>query len=906
MINSTKNYRTLVELASDGFIIYDLEGKIIDFNESACHFIGYAADELRQLRLTQLFFEEEIKERPIYFEGLQKGKETIDIRRIKRKDGSGFFAEIRSKMLEDGSIMALARDITERRNAEEELRLSEERWKFAWEGSNDGIWDWDIKSRKVYVSVRGKEIFGYSADDEFDHYDVWRKRLHPDDTEAVLAKFKEHFEGRTPFYIAEHRALCKDGNYKWVLVKGKVVTWTPDGTPARMIGSHSDISERKTAEQALHLSNERFSMIGKTINDAVFDWDLETNKIWWNESHYTLFGFDPEKPIPTQVAWLEKIHPDDRHLLSKTYDPDPVSNRQSWSQQIRFLRHDGTFGTLFHRSVALFNEEKRPVRLMGAFTDITGVKAAEEKLKKNYDQLQAIANLTEAVSRATNLPDIYELALDALTRTIGADRASVLLFDANDVMRFKASRGLSDEYRSHTEGHTPWSKGEKDAQPILVTNVEAEPSLAGLLNVITDEGIAALGFIPLVFNQQLLGKFMIYYNHCHEFGEEEIRLLNTIAREVAFAIAETQSQIALLASEQRYRDVINNVKEVLFQTDKNANFLFLNPAWAEITGYEVNDSIGHSITEFIYIEDLQHFLHAFEAVIDRKVDACKQNIRIKTNSGTIRWFEINKRLNLDETGKSIGTTGTLNDITERKIAEEAIVNTTRQLRQLAAHLQEVREEERTMIAREIHDELGQQLTVIKMDLSWLTERIMTDQPLVNDKLNGVSALLDNVIRTVRRLSSELHPSLLDDLGLVATIDWHLHDFENRSGIKTEFSEPEEEPHLPPPVKTGLYRIFQESLTNVLRHAQATAVKISLTNHDGQIALTISDNGKGFDSALVYGKKTLGLLSMKERTMLMGGEYTVLSRPGEGTTVIVTLNEQNQQQLANDAGRVNFN
>jgi PAS domain-containing protein len=143
-------------------------------------------------------------------------------------------------------------------------------------------------------------------------------------------------------------------------------------------------------------------MIGRTINDAVFDWDLETNKIWWNESHFTLFGFNPDLPIPSQVLWLEKIHPDDRHLLSKTYDPDPVSNRQSWSQQVRFLRQDGTIGTLFHRSVAEFNDDKRAVRLMGAFTDITGVKAAEEKLKKNYDQLQALANLTEAVSRATS------------------------------------------------------------------------------------------------------------------------------------------------------------------------------------------------------------------------------------------------------------------------------------------------------------------------------------------------------------------------------------------------------------------------------------------------------------------------------------------------------------------------
>jgi signal transduction histidine kinase len=233
------------------------------------------------------------------------------------------------------------------------------------------------------------------------------------------------------------------------------------------------------------------------------------------------------------------------------------------------------------------------------------------------------------------------------------------------------------------------------------------------------------------------------------------------------------------------------------------------------------------------------------------------------------------------------------EIEERKKVEEKLNESYKQIRSLSEHLQNIREEERTRIAREIHDELGQLLTVLKMDIGWLNKKINNTSDGMKEKLKDISQLVDTTVQSVRRISSELRPSLLDDLGLVAAMEWHLKEFEHRTNIKTFFQEPEEDLELSDGVKTGLFRIFQESLTNVARHAQASEIHVSLTNYDGMLRLSIQDNGTGFDPQMVSEKRTLGILGMKERTEMMGGEYQIQTETGKGTTITVRLPVQKE-------------
>ncbi|HUR67266.1 MAG TPA: sensor histidine kinase, partial [Chitinophagaceae bacterium] len=229
----------------------------------------------------------------------------------------------------------------------------------------------------------------------------------------------------------------------------------------------------------------------------------------------------------------------------------------------------------------------------------------------------------------------------------------------------------------------------------------------------------------------------------------------------------------------------------------------------------------------------------------------------------------------------------IRDLTERLKAERELAASYEAIRKLTDHLQNIREEERTNMAREIHDELGQQLTVLKMDISWLKKKLQDKDEAIQQKITDLLSMLDETVRTVRRISSELRPSLLDDLGLTAAIEWHLKEFEERSGLKTTLRATELNLQLPDYIKTGLFRIFQESLTNVARHAHAKKVEVLFDCDGSDIILRIVDDGKGFDKKLA-GKRTLGILGMKERSIMMGGTYEIDSEPGKGTTVLVTV------------------
>ncbi|MCG6917946.1 MAG: histidine kinase [Deltaproteobacteria bacterium] len=225
---------------------------------------------------------------------------------------------------------------------------------------------------------------------------------------------------------------------------------------------------------------------------------------------------------------------------------------------------------------------------------------------------------------------------------------------------------------------------------------------------------------------------------------------------------------------------------------------------------------------------------------------------------------------------------------ERDKAEREIRNSREQLRNLSAHLQSVREEERTRMAREIHDELGQSLTALKMDISWLNRRFLEEDPAFKKKLASMEEVIDSTIQTVQKLSGELRPGILDDLGLAAAIEWQAEEFQNRTGIECEISLSPEESVLTRDQSTTMFRIFQETLTNVIRHARATKVEVWLEERKGRIVLEVTDNGRGITEAEISDPKSFGLIGMRERVEFIDGEITILGYPGKGTRITVTL------------------
>ena len=344
---------------------------------------------------------------------------------------------------------------------------------------------------------------------------------------------------------------------------------------------------------------------------------------------------------------------------------------------------------------------------------------------------------------------------------------------------------------------------------------------------------------------------------------------------------------ALSSNELRFRTLTSNAPVGIFQTDAAGKTIYVNETWLEYTGLSYNEAMGDGWNTALHPDDREAQLKQWEERSKKGLESSSE-FRLVDKKGNIRWV-IGKATPLFNKDNQIsGYIGTLSDISENKKAEKEILSMNEQLRLLSEHQQKIREEERTHIAREIHDELGQQLTVMKMDISWLNKKLGATDETVGKKTFELSKILDETVKTVRRIASELRPSLLDDLGLVAAIEWQLNEFEKRSGIKAELKKMRIEPVLPDAARTGLFRIVQESLTNVARHAKANKVTVSLQQKKGLLVLKIEDDGVGFNKEKIAVKKTLGILGMKERTSVMGGTYEIEGASGKGTIVSVTV------------------
>ena len=341
----------------------------------------------------------------------------------------------------------------------------------------------------------------------------------------------------------------------------------------------------------------------------------------------------------------------------------------------------------------------------------------------------------------------------------------------------------------------------------------------------------------------------------------------------------TETNQELIVAKQQMQDMMDNSAAVIYIKSPDGRYLFINRQYEKL--FNVSREQVRGLTAYdIFQKDVADIITAN----DRRVFEASHSITAEETTpldGNPRTFVAVRFPMYDNMGKVYAIGGISTDITDRKQVEEA-------LRQLSAYLQEVREEERINIAREIHDELGQQLTGIKMDVAWMSKKVEVHEKDLKQKLSGIVSLIDEMIKSVRRISTQLRPSILDDLGLIAAIDWHSQEFEKRSGIKTSFYSDIHELSISPNVATGLFRIYQESLTNVARHAEASKVSTILQIQNGELILKISDNGKGFDISKTAGKKTLGLLGMKERTLMMGGKYEIISEPDKGATVWVSV------------------
>jgi PAS domain S-box-containing protein len=437
-----------------------------------------------------------------------------------------------------------------------------------------------------------------------------------------------------------------------------------------------DLTERKRFEAKIQRSEERYRTLFDLVTVAVYVCDADGTIQEYNRRAFELWGREPTgNGEETRFCGSYKIYyPDGRPMpheecpMARALRGEKLTPKEL---EIVVGRPNGERRHVVTAPRVLTNKHGKIIGAINCLFDITERKRAEETRSKALRQQAALYELSQRHQEAKTLNDIYEAALDAIVTALQCARASILLYDRPQVMRFVAWRGLSKKYRKAVESHSPWRPDSKKPQPVCVPDVDLADISKSLRSTIRSEGIRALAFIPLVSSGTLIGKFMTYYNAPHQFTDDELKLATTIARQLGQAIQHRRDEEALRESEERLRAIVQEATAGMARYDAKGHIEFVNSRFCKMLGYKESELIGKTVREITYPDDLETTTHALKRVL-RKGEPTEIDKRYVRKDGSIVWVNVCDAPECDAAGKPKFVVAVAVDITARRKAEEAL------------------------------------------------------------------------------------------------------------------------------------------------------------------------------------------------------------------------------------------
>ena len=768
----------------------------------------------------------------------------------------------------------LKREIGERRRAEEALRESEGKYRSLFEHANDSIFIVDPSTHRFLdANENAAKRLGYIRDELL--------QLTIDDIDTPMAAQRNDSIIRelldTGSVTFEHAHLRKDGTKIPVEISSRVIEYGGRQVFESIV---RDITERKRAEESLRESEKRYRDLYENAPNAYFSITVDGSVLSCNSAALHLLGYD--KKTITRMKVLD-LYADTPHGISKARE---ILKRFQVGESIRDVelqmkRKDGQPIWISLTVEPLKDRDGNVIESRSMVINISERKRAEEALQKAHGELERrveerTAELKQEIKERKQAEEMLLETKELLESTFSSINLLIAYMDTN----FNFIR-VNRAYAEADDRAPEFFIGKNHFA--LFPNKENE----AIFRRVVKTGNPYFAFEKPFEYAEHPERGVTYWDWSLQPVKELGEKVSGVVLSLVNVTERKRAQEAQRESEYRYRTLFEESRDAVYITSREGEIIGINQSGLDLFGYTREELMESNIREiYVHPKDRQRF----QKVIERKGSVRDYEVKFRKKDGIELDCLLTATVRRADDGSVLGYQGIIRDITDRKRAEAALRESEKQLRYLSSQLLTAQEKERERIARELHDGIGQSLSAVKFSVENSLKQINKETAGPPAKrLEAVIPMIQDSIEEVRKIAMDLRPSVLDDLGILATISWFCREFQTiHSGINIEQQLEIQEDEVPDPLKTSIYRVLQEALNNVAKHSKANLVNISLKSIDGTIELVIGDNGMGFDLeealSVKSSRKGLGLSSMKERSELSGGSFTIKSVRGAGTVL----------------------